>query len=113
MDMRFKATAGGDSIQPAVQNLEFLVVCDDYPVLKTITGAIEKLQGRWNCAPGIVSAKDYVARRKIDGIIVDTSVQGALELMRAVRTSSSNKFSVIFACAQTSAESGGAIQAGA
>ena len=114
MDMRFKAThSGAETMQPAAQNLEFLVVCDDYAVLKAITGSIQKLQGRLNCAPSAVSAKEYIARRKIDGIIVDISVPGAQDLIRAVRQGSSNKLSIVFACARTSAEAGGAIQAGA
>jgi CheY-like chemotaxis protein len=114
MDMRFKATrSGGDSIQPAPENLEFLVVCNDYAVLKAITSSIQKLRGRLNCAPSAVSAKEYIARRKIDGIIMDMSVPGSMELVRTVRKGSSNKVSIVFACAQTSAEAGSAIQAGA
>src|ERR1700680_2612891 len=114
MDMRFNAThLGGDSVQPAPLNLEFLVVCNDYSVLKAITSSIQKLQGRLNCAPSTVSAKDYIARRKIDGIIIDMNVPGALELLRTVRKGRSNKLSMVFACARSSAEAARAIQAGA
>jgi CheY-like chemotaxis protein len=114
MDIRPKATrSGGDSSQLSPEGLEFLVVCNDYAVLKAITGSIQKLQGRLNCAPSAVSAKEYIARRKVDGIIIDMSVPGALELIRTVRKGSSNKLSIVFACPQTPAEAGSAIHAGA
>lgn len=114
MDMQSKsAHAGGDPIQPSTQSLEFLVVCDDYAVLKAITVSIQKLQGRLNCAPSTVSAQEYIGRRKIDGIIIDMSVPGALDLIRAVRKGNSNKLSIVFACARTPEEAGGAIYSGA
>jgi CheY-like chemotaxis protein len=97
----------------AEQNLEFLVVCNDYPVFKTITASVQRLQGRLNCAPSTTSAHDYITRRKIDGIIVDMGVPGALNLMDSVRKGASNRFSVVFACVSSSEEASGALQAGA
>ncbi|HWX56215.1 MAG TPA: PilZ domain-containing protein [Verrucomicrobiae bacterium] len=105
--------AGGDSIQKDEQNLEFLVVCDDYPVFKTMASSIQRLQGRLNCAPSAMSARDYIARRKIDGIIVDMSVEGTVELLEGLRRGTSNKFSVVFAYVQTTKEAGSALHAGA
>jgi CheY-like chemotaxis protein len=66
-----------------------------------------------NCAPSAVSAKEYIARRRIDGIIIDMSVPGALDLVRTVRQGSSNKLSIVFACSQTATEAGSAIHEGA
>ncbi len=89
------------------------MVCNDYPVFRTITGSIQKLQGRMNCAPSTVSALDYVSRRKIDGIIIDLGIEGALELVDGVRKGNSNRFSVVFACVSNPEEATSAIQAGA
>jgi len=89
------------------------VVCNDYPVFRTITGSIQKLQGRLNCAPSSISARDYISRRKIDGIIIDLGIEGALDLVHEVRKGNSNRFSVVFACVSTPEEATRAIQAGA
>ena len=89
------------------------MVCNDYPVFRTITGSIQKLKGRMNCAPSTVSALDYVSRRKIDGIIIDLGIEGALELVDGVRKGNSNRFSVVFACVNNPEEATSAIQAGA
>lgn len=93
--------------------LEFLVVCNDSQVFSTVTEAIRAIKGRLNCAPNIVSARDYVARRKTDGIVLDMTLPGALELIDFVRRGNSNKFSVIFACLEPTSEPQFALRAGA
>ncbi len=78
--------------------LEFLVVCNDSSqVFHAITEAIRAVKGRLNCASNLASAQDYIARRKIDGIVIDMALPGTLDLIDRVRRGSSNKFSVIFA----------------
>src|SRR5579864_2246559 len=54
--------------------LEFLVVCNDSLLFSTVTEAIRAVRGRLNCAPSLVSARDYIARRKIDGIVIDMAL---------------------------------------
>jgi len=93
--------------------LEFLVVCSDSLMFSTITEAVRAIKGRLNCAPNIASARDYVARRKIDGIVLDMTLPGALELIDFVRRGNSNKFSVIFACMGPASEPQFALRAGA
>jgi hypothetical protein len=66
-----------------------------------------------NCAPSTLSARDYISRRKIDGIIIDLNIEGALELVDGVRKGNSNRFSVVFACVRSPEEATSAIQAGA
>src|SRR5258708_20385413 len=90
-----------------------MVFCNDSAVFRTITGSIQKLKGRMNCAPSTVSALDYVSRRKIDGIIIDLGIEGPLELVDGVRKGNSNRFSVVFACVNNPEEATSAIQAGA
>jgi CheY-like chemotaxis protein len=93
--------------------LDFLVVCDDYPALRAITKAVGEFSGKLSCAPSSASAQEYIARRKLDGIIVDLRVAGALELIEAVRRGKSNKSSVVFACVTSSNEATRALSAGA
>jgi len=93
--------------------LEFLVACSDFLVFSTITEAVRAIKGRLNCAPNIASARDYIARRKIDGIVLDMTLSGALELIDFVRRGNSNKFSVIFACLGPATEPQFALRAGA
>jgi len=92
---------------------EFLVVCGDRPVFKSLAAAIRHVNGRLNCAPSASSAGCYLARRKVDGIVIDMNVPGALELIQRARAASANKASVIFACMGVTAEAHFALRAGA
>lgn len=93
--------------------LEFLVVGSDNSVFKAVAAAVRKVNGRLNCAPAVNTANDYLSRRKVDGIVLDMETPGALELLRTIRSSGSNRGSVIFACMGRGPESQGAIRAGA
>lgn len=94
-------------------SLEFLVVCNDSAVFKTVAAAIRLVNGRLNCAPCTAPARDYISRRKVDGIVIDMKLPGALDLITRVRRGSSNRFTVIFACMGPSPETQFAIRAGA
>jgi hypothetical protein len=94
-------------------NPEFLVVCSDGALFKTVSAAIRLVSGRMNCAPRISPARNYVTRRKVDGIVIDMGLPGALDLITQVRCGSSNRFTVVFACMGTSPENQFAIRAGA
>src|ERR1700694_3523965 len=95
------------------EGLDFLVICDDYGALREITKAVGESKGKLSYAPNPASAQEYIARKKIDGIIVDLRVNGTLELIQAVRKGSSNKFSAVFACVTSSSEVTLALSAGA
>jgi CheY-like chemotaxis protein len=92
---------------------EFLVVSKDNPVFQSVAAAIHQIKGRLDCTPSVATARDYVAWRKVDGIVVDLSLPGALELIRRVRGASPNRFSAIFACIGSPRETQVAIDAGA
>ena len=92
---------------------EFLVVCNDRSVFKVLAAAIRQVNGRLNCAPSAHGAGCYLARRKVDGIVIDMKVAGALELVQRARTGSTNKSSVIFACMGATSEAQFALRAGA
>lgn len=93
--------------------LEFLVVGSDNSVFKAVAAAVRKVNGRLNCAPAVNAASDYLSRRKVDGIIIDMEIPGALDLLRHIRSGGSSRGSVIFACLGRGPESQGAIRAGA
>ncbi len=92
---------------------EFLVVCKDRPVFKAVASAIRLVNGRLNCAPSASSALEYLRRRKIDGIVIDMNLQGSLDLIRRIRTGTSNRSSVVFACMGMLPETQHAFTAGA
>ena len=93
--------------------LDFVVLCDDYPALRAITKAVASSGSKLSVAPSPAAAMEYIARRKLDGIVVDLRVQGGLELIKSIRNGRSNKSSVIFACVTSSSEVTPALSAGA
>jgi FixJ family two-component response regulator len=94
-------------------NFEFLVVCSDNSIFKTLAAAIRQVNGRMACTPHVETARDYVARRKVDGIVIDMSLPGAMDLIGRVRGSPPNRSTVVFACMGRVPESQFAIRAGA
>ncbi len=99
--------------QGARPSPEFLVVCNDRHVFKTLASAIRQVSGRLNCAPSMAGAACYLSRRKVDGIVIDMNVPGALELIQRARAASANKASVVFACMGAAAEAHFVLRAGA
>jgi CheY-like chemotaxis protein len=112
--MSIPSNAYGFAQVPALrEDLEFLVVCRNSPVFQTVAAAIHEIKGRLHCVPGAATARDYAAWRKLDGIVIDMNLPGSLDLLRRLRSRSSNRSSAVFACAGSSSESQQAIGAGA
>jgi CheY-like chemotaxis protein len=105
--------AGGGITRSEGHGLDFVVLCDDYPALRAITKAITTSGSKLSVAPSTGVAMEYIARRKLDGIIIDLRVQGGLDLIKSIRIGKSNKHSVIFACVTSSSEVTLALSAGA
>jgi DNA-binding NarL/FixJ family response regulator len=101
------------AVHNARTELEFLVVCKDHQIVKAVAAAIHTLHGRLNCASSVTTARDYLGWRKVDGIVIDMNLPGAPELIGRMRGGSPNRFSVVFACVDSPAESQVAIRAGA
>lgn len=78
---------------------DFLIVCKDAGMHKTLVAAIQAYGGAANYTSESLSALAYVTRRKLDGIFIDTRTEGALNLVGNIRRGSSNRFTVVFACA--------------
>jgi hypothetical protein len=91
---------------------EFLVVCNDPFVFRAVAGAVRKVNGRLNCAPAVNAARDYLTRRKVDGIVIDLSLEGAMELVQRIRTVTTGKPMVIFAYAWHDEQTQCALRAG-
>jgi len=108
-----KSPLDATSATEASSRPEFLVVCNDPCVFRAVAGAVRKVNGRLNCAPAIAAARDYLTRRKVDGIVLDLSVAGALELVSKTRAAGAVKPGVIFACAWNDHQTEAALRAGA
>ena len=113
MFAQVRTKAVRDEPAPAAPDHEFLVVGNESDIVESVAVAVRQVKGRLNCAPRPASAMDYIARRKIDGIVIDMRLSGALELIHRVRNSSTNRGSVIFACLAPGPEAEMAIRAGA
>ena len=77
---------------------EFLVISGDIAAYKTMAAAIQSMNGTVSYTSTTPNARSYIARRKIDGIFLDMSLEGAADLVRTIRQGSSNRYTVIFAC---------------
>lgn len=108
-----RAVSSGPVPRQAGRPAEFLVVCKDRPVFKAVASAIRLVNGRLNCAPSTSSALEYLRRRKMDGVVIDMNLPGALDLIRRMRTGTSNRTSVVFACMGLLPETQHAFTAGA
>lgn len=97
---------------PARPALQFLVISDDKALVQTIAAVVEAVEGRLNCASA-ATAREFIARQRVDGIVVDLKLAGALEMMKKVRASSANRSAVVFACLSSEPETQLAIHAGA
>jgi CheY-like chemotaxis protein len=98
---------------PGLGGLQFLVVSSDYNTLRTFTAAAQELGGQMDSTPSLTTANRFVQRYRLDGIVVDMQMQGALDFIETVREGDSNRSSIIFACAGVPLEENSAIRAGA
>ncbi|MGB9466393.1 MAG: PilZ domain-containing protein [Candidatus Acidiferrum sp.] len=93
--------------------LEFLLVSNDYATLTAVSGGVKKYGAKFALVPTAEAARDYLERKKIDGVFVDMQVPGALELIETVRKGVSNGKAAIFACVQSAKENTATLNAGA
>jgi CheY-like chemotaxis protein len=93
--------------------LEFVLVSNDYATVTAVSGGVKKYGAKFGLVPSAETARENLARRKVDGIFVDVAVPGSLGLLGAIRKGTANAKSVIFACLQDFKESTAALSAGA
>lgn len=77
----------------------FLIVSRFEHVHKMLAAAIQDGGGVCHHTTDTTSAMAYIARRKLDGICIDTRVEGAFNLVGSIRRGNSNRFAAVFACA--------------
>ena len=73
-----------------VSDLEFLLVSNDYVTLTAVSGGTKKYGAKFDLVPTAEAAREFLVRKRIDGLFVDMQIPGALELIEAVRKGSSN-----------------------
>lgn len=87
-----------DATTTTTTTLEFLLVSSNYETLTAVRNGLKECGASLRFVPTTDHARDYVARRKIDGIFVDLEVPDARELIQSVRAGGFNRGAVIFAC---------------
>ena len=107
-----KSSTEAMSAPEGISGPEFLVVCNDPCVFRSVAGAVRKVNGRLNCAPAVNSARDYLTRRKVDGIVLDLDLERAMDLVLKIRSAVAAKPMVIFACAWREEQTQAALRAG-
>ncbi|HXE34387.1 MAG TPA: PilZ domain-containing protein [Verrucomicrobiae bacterium] len=93
--------------------LEFLLVSNDYATLTAVSGGVKKYGAKLGLVPTAEAAREYLERKKIDGVFVDMQVSGMAGLMEAVRKGTSNGKTAIFAVVQTAGQTTATLNAGA
>ena len=94
-------------------DLEFLLVSNDYAILTAVSGGMKKYGAKFDLVPTAEAAREFLERKRIDGVFVDMQVLGALELIEAVRKGATNGKTAIFACIQNASQTTATLNAGA
>jgi len=81
-----------------MKSVEFLLVSDNYQTFTAVAEGLQRAGASFYFARTIEDGRDYVGRRKVEGIIVDLDVPGARDLILFVRESTLNRSAVVFAC---------------
>jgi hypothetical protein len=82
----------------ATPALEFLLISNNHLTLAAVADGLEQVGIRLNFATTSDAGRDYIGRRKLDGIIVDLDVPGAGDLILSIRQGGSNRGTRVFAC---------------
>lgn len=93
--------------------LEFVLVSSDYAMVHAVSTGVRKYGGKFVLVPDAEAARDYLKRRKTDGVFLDMEVPGVLPLIESIRKGASNSKVVIFACGRNSKEYTSTLSAGA
>lgn len=93
--------------------LDFLLVSNDYATLSAVTAGIKQLDGHLALVPTAEEAREFLLRRRIDGVFVDMQLHGALAMIESIRKGSSNAKAAVFACVADAKESTSTLNAGA
>lgn len=81
-----------------LSELEFLLVSSDYTTLTAISGGVKKSGAKLAVVPAGEAAREYLERKRIDGVFVDMEISEGQRLIEAIRRGPSNARVAIFAC---------------
>lgn len=110
---RFRGPTESTISMSTLSELEFLLVSGDYATLTAVSGAVKKYGAKLAVVPAAAEARDYLDRRKIDGVFLDMQIPGALGLLESLRRGASNAKVAVFACVRSAGESTATLNAGA
>ena len=96
---------------PAVA-LEFLLVASESFTATAVQAALQEVGASLECSPSLDAARDLVASRKVDGVILDVDIKTALDLIARMRRSK-NARAFAFVCVKNDAEEAVALKGGA
>lgn len=92
--------------------LEFLLVGSEPVTVSAVEAALSEVGASIECAPSLAAARDLVANRKVDGVILDVDIKSALDLIARMRHSK-NARAFAFVCVKNDAEEAVALKGGA
>jgi DNA-binding response OmpR family regulator len=78
--------------------LDFLLVSNNYQTLTAVADGLQRIGASFDFVPTTEAGRDFIGRRKVDGIIVDLDLPGAQDLIHSIRQGLSNQNAVVFAC---------------
>jgi PilZ domain-containing protein len=93
--------------------LDFLLVSHNYQTLTAVAGGLQRIGISFDFVPTSEAGRDFIGRRKVDGVIVDLDVPGAQDLIHSIREGISNQGAVVFACLPSDNKSPAAVVSGA
>lgn len=92
--------------------LEFLLVASESFTATAVQAALQEVGASLECSPSLDAARDLVASRKVDGVILDVDIKTALDLIARMRRSK-NARAFAFVCVKNDAEEAVALKGGA
>lgn len=93
--------------------LQFLLVSDNHSTLKTVKSALDGLGSGMTCSTSSGAARVYLSSHRVDGIIIDLSINATVELIAAIRQSGANRRAFVFVCLEAAEASTDALKGGA
>jgi response regulator RpfG family c-di-GMP phosphodiesterase len=92
--------------------LEFLLVSDESFTVNAVEAGLQEVGGRLQCTLSPDAAGELITTRKVDGVILDTDIKHALDLIARMRRSK-NARAFAFVCVRNDAEEAVALKGGA
>ena len=83
---------------PTISTIEFLLISSNPETLTAVRNGLKQFPSHLNFVPSIDLAREFLRRRKTEGIFVDLGAFETQELIHWIRADELNRPAVIFAC---------------